>query len=165
MLIKWVTCTVASANKKAFSQAQSRWSLLSQVPGVIGQIGGWERKGDLLEAHIFGFWESAELYREFMDIFHDEIFQKTRQHGTYESIRVRNEEFAGNISKVDFHRLDRVVISQNAYQSYLVQMIWQGSEVAAGVFNMGGTEGPVLAVAVELEPRWSVGKMMDREGI
>lgn len=62
--------------KEAFSQAQSRWSSLSQVPGFIAQIGGWERKGDVLEAHIFGFWETAELYREFMDISHDEIFQK-----------------------------------------------------------------------------------------
>ncbi|MEC0139583.1 YdbC family protein [Paenibacillus macerans] len=154
MLIKWVTCTVASAKKEAFSQAQSRWSLLSQVPGFIAQIGGWKRKGDVLEAHIFGFWETAELYREFMDIFHDEIFPKTGQPGTYESISVRNGEFAGNISTVDVYRLDRVVISQNAYQAYLMQMIRQGSEAAAGVFNMGGMEEPALAV--ELEPVSSV---------
>lgn len=154
MLIKWVACTVTSTKKEAFSQAQSRWSSLSQVPGFIAQIGGWERKGDVLKAHIFGFWETAKSYREFMDISHDEIFHKTAQHGTYESISVRNGEFAGNISTVDVHRLERVVISQNAYQTYLMQMIRQGSEVATGVFNMGGMEEPALAV--ELEPRWSV---------
>ena len=52
MLAKWVTCIVPPDSRDAFSAAQRQWSVISDQPGLIGQLGGWDTTAG--HAHILG---------------------------------------------------------------------------------------------------------------
>jgi len=54
MLAKWVTCIVPPDSRDAFSAAQRQWSVISDQPGLIGQLGGWDTTAG--HAHILGLW-------------------------------------------------------------------------------------------------------------
>jgi heme-degrading monooxygenase HmoA len=87
MLLKWIRCEVAEEKKAAFSAAQEKWCDLKGYPGFHGQIGGWN-VAEPQEACILAFWENFDCYQAFMSNKHDEIFEQSRQKGTYHKISV-----------------------------------------------------------------------------
>lgn len=88
MLIKWIVCTVEAEARQAFSISQAGWGDLREVPGFIGQIGGWE-KGDSPDACIVAFWKDEMTYKNFMENYHDRIYENNGQKGTYRAISVK----------------------------------------------------------------------------
>ncbi|NUK30113.1 YdbC family protein [Parageobacillus sp. VR-IP] len=87
MLLKWIRCEVDEEKKAAFSAAQETWRDLKGYPGFLGQIGGWNVTKPQ-EACILAFWENLDYYQSFMSNKHDEIFDRSRQKGTYHKIAV-----------------------------------------------------------------------------
>ncbi|GLH62971.1 hypothetical protein PG301_08100 [Parageobacillus sp. G301] len=82
MLLKWIRCEVEEEKKALFSAAQEKWRDLKGCPGFLGQIGGWNIAKPQ-EACILAFWENLDFYQSFMSDKHDEIFERSRQEGTY----------------------------------------------------------------------------------
>lgn len=39
---KWIGCRVPAAERGHFSAAQGAWSTISDQPGLVGQMGGWD---------------------------------------------------------------------------------------------------------------------------
>lgn len=87
MYIKWIVCQVKPQTKEAFSVAQQKWNELQESKGLIGQVGGWNKKKQH-EACIISFWEDKAAVDRFMANDHDRIFLKTRQAEYYEEISV-----------------------------------------------------------------------------
>jgi heme-degrading monooxygenase HmoA len=87
MLLKWIRCEVNEEKKAAFSAAQEKWRDLKGCPGFLGQIGGWNAAKPQ-EACILAFWENLDSYKYFMSDKHDEIFERSKQKGTYHKISV-----------------------------------------------------------------------------
>ncbi|WP_223068341.1 YdbC family protein [Paenibacillus caui] len=87
MLVKWIQCTVPEQHVQNFSQGQEHWSALRELPGFLGQIGGWSKAQDGT-AHVFAFWEDQESYDLFMTRAHDDIFSKSKQQVTYSKITI-----------------------------------------------------------------------------
>jgi heme-degrading monooxygenase HmoA len=87
MLLKWIRCEVDEEKKAAFSAAQEKWRDLKGCPGFLAQIGGWN-VAKSQEACILAFWENLDFYQSFMSDKHDEIFERSRQEGTYHKISV-----------------------------------------------------------------------------
>ena len=83
-LVKWVVCR--AADRAAFHRAQLAWARLRDVPGFLGQRGGWSRRDDSV-AHIVGCWADRAAYDAFMNGVHDGI--AAGQAGTYTAIEVR----------------------------------------------------------------------------
>ena len=88
MLVKWITCVVPSASEVRFSAAQAGWSALRVVPGLIGQIGGWDGGGDARTACVLAVWEDRDSYETFQRDHHDRIVATTGQTGTYDTIDI-----------------------------------------------------------------------------
>jgi heme-degrading monooxygenase HmoA len=84
MLIKWVSCT--TTDPAAFTTAQAGWNALRDLPGFLGQAGGWSRP-DPGRAQIVGCWRDRAAYQAFMSGAHDRI--AAGQAGTYDTIQVR----------------------------------------------------------------------------
>jgi heme-degrading monooxygenase HmoA len=82
MIFKWIHCKVLSENKKAFSDAQSRWGDISKAQGFIGQFGGWDLK-NLESACIISLWEDEKSFDDFMSRRHDNIVNQNNQSSTY----------------------------------------------------------------------------------
>lgn len=85
MLLKWIVCQVSEEQKESFSEAQASWKKLSDVPGFLGQWGGWNLK-EPMEACILSLWSDQESYQTFMSQIHDRIFLNSNQEATYKSI-------------------------------------------------------------------------------
>ena len=81
MLIKWITCEVV--DRIAFARGQQAWRALREVPGFLGQCGGWGRGA----AHIFGFWQDRGSHELFRTTTHDRI--AAAQAGTHRGLGVR----------------------------------------------------------------------------
>jgi heme-degrading monooxygenase HmoA len=84
VLVKWITCGTTSS--AAFGRGQQAWDQLDNVPGFLGQGGGWSRKTPGA-AQIFAFWSDPASYQVFMDGPHDRI--AAAQLGTFDNIQVR----------------------------------------------------------------------------
>lgn len=84
MLIKWVRCRVT--DRDAFAAGQRGWEPLSDVPGFLGQCGGWSLREPGV-AHVFAWWRSARDHAEFLSGSHDRL--AAPQTGTYVGIDVR----------------------------------------------------------------------------
>lgn len=91
MLIKWITCQVTPQKKASFHQAQTKWHLLSEAEGFLGQWGGWNRKQPL-EAAILSLWQTPNHYSSFMGQLHDKILKQNGQANTYHSIHVDHSD-------------------------------------------------------------------------
>ncbi|RME53005.1 MAG: DUF4937 domain-containing protein, partial [Deltaproteobacteria bacterium] len=89
MVIKWIVCRVPEGKRNSFDEAQQAWKTISESPGFLGQIGGWNRH-DPSEACIAAFWQDEAAYRNFMDRIHDGVTQKNAQAQTYDAIEVRD---------------------------------------------------------------------------
>ncbi len=85
MLVKWITCVVPPASEVEFSAAQAGWSALRAVPGLIGQVGGWDNSRT---ACVLAAWENRDSYETFLRDHHDPIVATTRQAGTYDTIDI-----------------------------------------------------------------------------
>ncbi|WP_282200144.1 DUF4937 domain-containing protein [Collibacillus ludicampi] len=87
MIMKWIVCKVNRDSKEEFSQAQEQWAALYEVQGFLGQIGGCNLRQPL-EACIISFWKDHASYQNFMSRIHDQIFYKSNQKQTYNSITI-----------------------------------------------------------------------------
>ncbi|MBO0839261.1 MAG: YdbC family protein [Sciscionella sp.] len=68
MLLKWIRCTVA--DRPAFDRGQRDWAGLRELPGFLGQRGGWATDGT---ANILALWSDVASYQRFMAAEHDEL--------------------------------------------------------------------------------------------
>jgi hypothetical protein len=84
MLIKLMT--VRTADPDAFHRAQLAWDQLRDVPGFLGQDGGWSRD-EAGVAHIVGCWQDRASYDAFMAGPHDRILGGRPR--AYDSIEVQ----------------------------------------------------------------------------
>ncbi|MFJ9080077.1 DUF4937 domain-containing protein [Streptomyces sp. NPDC102278] len=87
---KWISCKVPVTARGQFSAAQRVWSTISDQPGLIGQVGGWDPATDC--AHLLGLWTDAEAYLGFMQERHDAVSASNRQSANYSAIEVATGE-------------------------------------------------------------------------
>lgn len=83
---KWIDCRVRPGARAAFAAGQRRWSAIADQPGLLGQLGGWDRTGD--RALLYALWADQDAYDRFMRDRHDEVATKAAQQGSWDSIRV-----------------------------------------------------------------------------
>lgn len=88
MLMKWITCRVAAERREAFSRAQAKWDAIRSAPGLVGQLGGWDRR-HADTACILAVWRDSDSYDRFMAEVHDRVAGASGQASTYESMQVR----------------------------------------------------------------------------
>jgi heme-degrading monooxygenase HmoA len=84
VLIKWVRCRVT--DREAFTRGQEGWKALAEVPGFLGQCGGWSRTRAGV-AHVFAWWRSEDDHAAFLAGPHDGL--AAGQAGSYGEIGVR----------------------------------------------------------------------------
>ncbi|MGE7386562.1 DUF4937 domain-containing protein [Streptomyces sp. NPDC004126] len=87
---KWISCKVPVTARGEFSAAQGIWSTISDQPGLVGQVGGWDPGTDC--AHVLGLWTDAEAYLGFMQERHDSVIADNRQSSSYSAIEVATGE-------------------------------------------------------------------------
>lgn len=123
MFVKWMECSVLKSKLHYFSAAQGKWSSLSNVKGCIGQFGGWEHRKEMSIAHIFGFWTDELSYQQFMNEYHDDIYERTGQSGTFEKINIVFGHMPSNNLFSIIGDSDRVrCTSQNSDSASLVKL-------------------------------------------
>jgi heme-degrading monooxygenase HmoA len=115
MLFKWIRCNVDEEKKAEFSTAQEKWRDLKGYPGFLGQIGGWN-VAEPQEACILAFWENLDCYQAFMSNKHDEIFEQSRQKGTYHKISVDIVEVK---QPTEFNRMNMTEVLQKSKILYV----------------------------------------------
>lgn len=99
LLIKRILCEVKENQCQTFSEYQAQWKGLEDIPGFLGQIGGWNKKLPM-NACIYTFWKNQESYEYFMKNVHDEVFNP-RQADTYSSIKIEMFEEEFNIEGLE----------------------------------------------------------------
>ncbi|MGW2839213.1 DUF4937 domain-containing protein [Streptomyces sp. NPDC001493] len=108
---KWIGCEVPVAARGEFSAAQGAWSTISDQPGLVGQVGGWDTATG--RAHLLGLWTDAEAYRCFMTERHDAVAAGNRQATGYTGIDVATGEvileMAGDAAGLS-HALERAAL-------------------------------------------------------
>ncbi|MFD7641664.1 DUF4937 domain-containing protein [Kitasatospora sp. NPDC059795] len=87
---KWIGCTVPVAARERFSAAQQAWSTISDQPGLIGQVGGWDPATGT--ARVLGLWADAEAYGRFMRERHDAVVADSRPGDSFTGIDVATGE-------------------------------------------------------------------------
>jgi hypothetical protein len=148
MLVKWITCW--ASDRAAFGLGQRAWAELQDVPGFLGQSGGWSRNTAGV-AHIFGFWSDPSSYQAFMDRAHNRI--AAGQLGTFDAVQVRifgqrldiGHGFPVDHSAVSLLRLAHCHVRQRR-QAHFVRTqaeVWNPGMAAApgmrgGVFAQNG---------------------------
>ena len=98
-VLKLIRCKSAEQKLQAFSEAQAKWAPLQNVSGFIRQWGGWMETEDGPEAVVLVLWKSKHDYLNFMAEHHDEIYERTHQKGTFESINITLFEDPAEISE------------------------------------------------------------------
>lgn len=91
MFLKHIICQVGSNQKTAFSIAQTKWSVIKNLPGFIAQFGGWSKRSPN-KAIIFSLWKSKTDYDFFMEKVHDTVFENNGQTNTYNTIEIQFHE-------------------------------------------------------------------------
>ncbi|KOX34998.1 hypothetical protein ADK67_00030 [Saccharothrix sp. NRRL B-16348] len=79
MLAKWITCDVPAETRDAFAAAQARWTVIADQPGLVGQVGGWDRRSG--RAHVLALWADADSHRLFLRDRHDAVADASGYHG------------------------------------------------------------------------------------
>ncbi|WP_380285917.1 DUF4937 domain-containing protein [Kitasatospora purpeofusca] len=79
---KWIGCEVPESGRERFSAAQRGWAAIGDQPGLVGQVGGWDRGC----ARVLGLWADEEAYGRFMRERHDAVIGASGQGGTYAAI-------------------------------------------------------------------------------
>lgn len=116
MLLKWIRCEVDEEKRATFSAAQEKWRDLKGCSGFLGQIGGWN-VAKPQEACILAFWENLDFYQSFMSEKHDEIFERSRQKGTYHSISV---DIVKVKQDIEFRHISMTEVLQKSKMMYVV---------------------------------------------
>ena len=153
MLVKWITCTVPPGHAVAFSRAQQRWAALRAVDGMVCQVGGWDRA-----ACILAVWRDSLTYQSFMLEQHDEMFDATRQAGTFQASEVTVGTTDGMLGGL---------FSYLGGSRYLVTTAWRDEEshhryVVESVPALRAEAGTkrdtdrVTTYSVRLDPLWTV---------
>jgi heme-degrading monooxygenase HmoA len=177
MLLKWIRCEVNEEKKAAFSAAQEKWRDLKGCPGFLGQIGGWNAAKPQ-EACILAFWENLDSYKYFMSDKHDEIFERSRQKGTYHKISVDIVEVKQRIELNHMSMTEALLKSKMLYvvhsnrlkeKQIILDMIKQDKHILATFFSenqivvlCASMELPLsewkttLCTQVKLENAWTV---------
>lgn len=86
MWAKWIGCGVSEGVREGFSEAQGGWSVISDEPGLVGQVGGWDSRTG--RAHVLGLWTDEDSYARFMRERHDAVVAGLRQGETYSDIDI-----------------------------------------------------------------------------
>jgi heme-degrading monooxygenase HmoA len=139
MLIKWITCGVT--DRKAFDRGQRTWTALRDVPGFLGQGGGWSRRRPNL-AHVFGCWDDRASYQAFMTRTHDQV--AAAQTGTYDGIGTRvferlldiGEPFRADFTDATLLRLAHCQVKPGRPEHFIMAQakVWNpGMASAAGM--------------------------------
>lgn len=134
MLIKWVRCQVL--DPVAFDRGQRGWGPLAEVPGFLGQCGGWSGPG---VAHVLAFWRSAEDHAAFLAGPHDELAETQRD--SYGRIDVRL------FDQVSDGPGDGAVVMIEPGKDFLALSWWLSPPD-----DLGGAGAEIVA----LEPGWAV---------
>ncbi|MER7702201.1 DUF4937 domain-containing protein [Kitasatospora sp. NPDC097605] len=79
---KWIECEVPTEGRERFADAQRAWAAIGDQPGLVGQVGGWDRGC----ARVLGLWADEEAYGRFMRERHDAVVAASGQGGTYAAI-------------------------------------------------------------------------------
>ncbi|WP_031073105.1 DUF4937 domain-containing protein [Streptomyces sp. NRRL WC-3742] len=87
---KWIGFSVPADARERFSSAQSAWSTMSDQPGLVGQVGGWDAATG--RAHLLALWADEGAYRRFMRERHDTVTAANQQSTTYTAIDVSTGE-------------------------------------------------------------------------
>lgn len=134
MLIKWVRCRVL--DPLAFDRGQRAWGPVAEVPGFLGQCGGWSEPD---VAHVLAFWRSAADHAAFLAGPHDEL--AGAQRGSYGEIDVRlfDQESDG---------LGDGAVVMIEHKNDFLTLFWRWSPP--------DDPGGVTAEVVALEPSWAV---------
>ncbi|HZG59168.1 MAG TPA: YdbC family protein [Anoxybacillus sp.] len=161
MLLKWIRCIVDEEKKVVFSAAQEKWRDLKGYPGFHGQIGGWN-VAEPQEACILAFWENLDCYQAFMSNKHDEIFERSRQKGTYHKISVDIVEVK---QPTEFNHMNMTEVLQKSKMLYVVNLsklnekqtfsdtIKQDKNILATFLSENHHLLAVLCTSMELSPR------------
>jgi quinol monooxygenase YgiN len=85
MYLKLILCYVKKENQPEFTERQAAWNAISEVEGLIFQLGGWNTpEGEI--ALKLALWENEELYGEFHRNIHDAMAQKAGHQHLYYKI-------------------------------------------------------------------------------
>ncbi|MFJ6385722.1 DUF4937 domain-containing protein [Kitasatospora sp. NPDC092039] len=84
MWAKWISCEVPVAARGQFFAAQLHWSRISDQPGLVGQVGGWDPATG--HARLLGLWTDAEAYGGFMRERHDAVVAESGPSAGYSAI-------------------------------------------------------------------------------
>ena len=164
--VKWITCSVDEGSRGRFSAAQQRWSEIAAQPGLVAQVGGWDRASG--DAHILGCWTGKSSYQAFMSGCHDDARKRSGQHGTYQKIEVVTRSSllaipgmaaAGGMLGGLFSRLgeDRYLVttwwsSVQAHHRYATTAV-------AGLRRRAAADGDIADLrgyALTLQPEWHI---------
>jgi heme-degrading monooxygenase HmoA len=86
MFLKLIICQTTDPSR--FAAGQQAWRPLAEVPGFLGQLGGWS-VANAREAVILGLWQDAAAYERFMVDRHDGIAADAGQAAFIGSIQVQ----------------------------------------------------------------------------
>ncbi len=86
MFAKWIVCNLNPEQKNAFHLAQLMWQQISDSPGFIAQVGGWNMQQT--QACILAYWHDAASHEHFFQNIHDSITEQNNQADSYLSSRV-----------------------------------------------------------------------------
>lgn len=79
VLLKWITCEVPANAREGLAAAQVRWRAVTDQPGLIGQVGGWDARTG--HAHVPALWVDADSHRRFRRDRHDAVADATAYRG------------------------------------------------------------------------------------
>ncbi|MFB5269744.1 DUF4937 domain-containing protein [Paenibacillus enshidis] len=158
MFVKWIECSVLKSKLHHFSSAQEKWSSLSNVQGCAGQLGGWEHRKEMSIAHIFGFWTDELSYQQFMNGYHDDIYERTGQSGTFEGINIVSGHMSDDALSSIISKSDRLrYISENSDLASFVklQLLVQDCVQFESKIMLKAGQMKGVHLDIELEPSWT----------
>ncbi len=151
VITKYIRCEVPTANKAAFSTGQSLWKETAYSEGFRSQLGGWNLSKDKpasTKAIILAHWQDMESVKNFMELAHDPIAEKTNQVGTYTHISVSYLSAVMNIPALNqahqhsvesaFIRIADCYIAPDKADDFLLEqkMLWNpGMQQAKGMLG------------------------------
>lgn len=138
VLVKWVRCE--AVDREGFARGQQAWAALRELPGFLGQHGGWSRhRGGAESAHVIAFWSDADAYEQFMAGPHDTM--AAGQVGTFRGIQVGLFERLQEIG-TDFAALRTAGVLRLAHCRVKAHRVAHFAQVQQEVWNPGMGESP-----------------------
>ncbi|WP_435871964.1 DUF4937 domain-containing protein [Kitasatospora griseola] len=151
---KWIGCEVPVAARGRFSVAQEAWSTISDQPGLVGQLGGWDPATG--RAQLLGLWTDESAYRRFMRERHDTVAAGNQQRAGCTAIDIATGgtvlAMAGDVADLP-HALERATLLRVADCRTLPGREEHFLEVQREVWapGMAAAGGMLAGVVVQLE--------------